>query len=89
MQEAINRKYTEVKNVLDQMDYIGTLHPDSVTLVEKLIKDLKKISKDNVDLKSKLNSRAASEISNNTSYMNQSDDQHRFDLLNKQYCEMK
>ncbi len=39
-----NEKYKKLRNQLDGLKYLGTLHPDSVGLVDSILKDLMKIT---------------------------------------------
>lgn len=38
-----NDKYKKVRGMLDSLNYIGTLHPDSVSLVDTILRDLIKL----------------------------------------------
>lgn len=39
-----NEKYKKVRSMLDGMKYLGTLHPDSVGLVEVILRDVMRIT---------------------------------------------
>lgn len=39
-----NEKYKRVRGMLDGLKYLGTLHPDSVTLVDNILKDFMRIT---------------------------------------------
>lgn len=35
-----NEKYKKVRNTLDAMKFLGTLHPDSVGLVDNILREM-------------------------------------------------
>jgi hypothetical protein len=45
-----SEKYKKVRAMLDSLKFLGTLHPDSVNLVDSLLKDLMKITGKNTEL---------------------------------------
>lgn len=90
MQEAIDARYQTLSKRLRSVGYYEPMHPDSIALVQRLMKDLQKFSSQ-VQSLSKKNSQNNSQISNNTSCVSksseQSDIEYKLNLLNKQYCD--
>lgn len=87
MDNAVNKRFTTLRSKLDGLEFTQTLHPDSVPLVETLLEKYMKTSLQLHNLKktssNSMNETTHSysnkgEISNNTSYVNKSEEQTSF-----------
>lgn len=62
MESNINKKFTTLRQNLDDMRFYQTLHPDSLDLVDNLFNALKKVSVSYHNLKKSMSSQSVSEI---------------------------